>query len=190
MESLLTFFEDWPRALAGFGVLVVAAVAARWIAVRVLTGAAHKVAARTRSTWDDRLIERNVLARVARVVPALVVYVGIGPALGFTGAQLEAAAAESGQGGAFAFWIWTVVRTAAAAYVVLVLSRAFSAALDAVNDIYNDTYADAKSAPIKGYLQVAEPAGLPSNSDRRRVDGGGSLGPSSSCRASARWPQC
>ena len=155
MESLLTFFEDWPRALAGFGVLVVAAVAARWIAVRVLTGAAHKVAARTRSTWDDRLIERNVLARVARVVPALVVYVGIGPALGFTGAQLEAAAAESGQGGAFAFWIWTVVRTAAAAYVVLVLSRAFSAALDAVNDIYNDTYADAKSAPIKGYLQVA-----------------------------------
>ncbi len=155
MESLLTFFDDWPRALAGLGVLVVVAVAARWVAGRLLTGAARTLASRTRSTWDDRLVDRDVLARVARTVPALVVYAGIGPALGFTGAQFEAAAASSDPGDAFLFWTWTVVRTAAAAYAVLVLSRTFSATLDAVNDIYNDTYADAKSAPIKGYLQVA-----------------------------------
>lgn len=155
MESLLTFFEDWPRALAGLGVLVVVAATAKWVAGRVLTGAARTLAARTRTTWDDRLVDRKVLARIARTAPALVVYAGIGPALGFTSVQLEAAATGADQGAAFLFWTWTVARTVAAAYAVLVLARTFSAALDAANDIYNDTYADAKSAPIKGYLQVA-----------------------------------
>ena len=32
--------------------------------------------------------------------------------------------------------------------------RAFKAFLDATNDIYNEAYAEAKSRPIKGYLQV------------------------------------
>ncbi len=154
MESLLTLFESWPRVLAGLGILVVVAFAAKWIASRLLAGAVRTLAARTRTTWDDRLVGRQVVSRLARTVPALAVYAGIGPALGMTGAQAEAAAATGGAA-AFLFWTWMVVRTVAAAYAVLVVARAFSAALDAVNDIYNDTYADAKSAPIKGYLQVA-----------------------------------
>lgn len=154
MDSLLTFFESWPRVLAGLGGLAVVAFLAKWAASRLLTGVVRTLAARTRTTWDDRLVDRRVVPRLARAAPALVVYAGLGPALGVTGAQVEAAAAAGGAA-ALLFWTWTVVRTAAAAYAVIVVARTFSAALDAANDIYNDTYADAKSAPIKGYLQVA-----------------------------------
>lgn len=154
MESILTSFEDWPRVLAGLGALVVVAFVAKLVSSRLLAGAVRKLAARTRTTWDDRLVGRGVVARLARTVPALVVYAGIGPALGMTEAQAEAAATAGGAA-AVPFWIWVAVRGVAAAYAVLVVARAFSAALDAVNDIYNDAYADAKSAPIKGYLQVA-----------------------------------
>ncbi len=153
MESLLTFFESWPRVLGGLGGLIVVAFVAKWAASRLLAGVVRTLAGRTRTTWDDRLVDRGVVLRLARAVPALVVYAGLGPALGVTSAQVEALAADGSA--ALLFWTWTVVRTAAAAYAVVVVARTFSAALEAANDIYNDTYADAKSAPIKGYLQVA-----------------------------------
>ena len=138
--------EYWPSLAAAAAALALAAWAAGWVASRILHRVISGVTSRTRSTWDDRLIERGVFRRLARVVPAVVVYLGIGPAL-------EAGGAASAVGAPLL--VWTFVRRVAAAYIAFAVVRAFQAFLDAVNDIYNESYAEAKSRPIKGYLQVA-----------------------------------
>ena len=139
---------DWPNLLLWTGVLAAAALIADRVASGLLQRVFGRVAARTRSSWDDRIAERKVVQRLAHVVPALVVYLGIGPALGVTAAGVEGAPGE------LLSTVWTIVRRVAAAYIAFAVVRAFAAFLDAVNDIYQESYAAAKSRPIKGYLQV------------------------------------
>ena len=138
--------EYWPSLAAAAAALAVVAWAADRVATRILHRVISGVTTRTRSTWDDRLVERGVFGRLARVIPAVVVYLGIGPAL-------EAGGAAPTVG--TPLLVWTFVRRVAAAYIAFAVARAFGAFLDAVNDIYNESYAEAKSRPIKGYLQVA-----------------------------------
>ena len=139
---------DWPNLLLWTGVLAAAALVADRIASGLLQRVFGRVAARTRSSWDDRIAERKVVQRLAHVVPALVVYLGIGPALGVTAAGVADAPGE------LLSISWTFARRVAAAYIAFAVVRAFAAFLDAVNDIYSESYAEAKSRPIKGYLQV------------------------------------
>ncbi|MDE2793385.1 MAG: mechanosensitive ion channel, partial [Gemmatimonadota bacterium] len=141
--------ENWPSVAAAVAVLAVVAWAAGWVATRILHRVISGVTSRTRATWDDRLIERGVFRRLAGVVPAVVVYLGIGPALGVTEPGDEVPTPET------LMLLWTAVRRVAAAYIAFTVVRAFQACLDAVNDIYTEGYAEAKSRPIKGYLQVA-----------------------------------
>ena len=138
--------QSWPSLAAAVAVLALAAWASGQVTSRILHRVIGGVTSRTRSTWDDRLVERGVFRRLALVVPAVVVYLGIGRALdlappGLTEGWLALAD--------------TVVRRVAAAFIAFAVVRAFRAFLDAVNDIYNEGYAEAKSRPIKGYLQVA-----------------------------------
>ncbi|MDE2751678.1 MAG: mechanosensitive ion channel [Gemmatimonadota bacterium] len=139
---------DWPNLLLWTGVLAVAALIADRVASGLLQRVFGRVAARTRSSWDDRIAERKVVQRLAHVVPALVVYLGIGPALGVTPAGVADAPGE------LLSTVWTIVRRVAAAYIAFAVVRAFAALLDSVSDIYQESYAEAKSRPIKGYLQV------------------------------------
>ena len=138
--------QGWPSVMAAVAILAVVAWGAGWVATRILHRVISGVTSRTRSTWDDRLIERGVFRRLAGVVPAVVVYLGIGRALELAPSDL------TGEALALAA---TFVRRVAAAYIAFTVVRAFQAFLDAVNDIYNESYAEAKSRPIKGYLQVA-----------------------------------
>ena len=145
----LTEFVDHLRELAlPLALLAAAAWIADLIASRFLHRLIGKVASRTRSTWDDYLVDRKVVRRLAHVVPALVVYLGIGPVLG-----IDAADAAGDPGSVLAI-AWTAGRRAAAAYIAFAVVRAFAAFLDAVNDIYTEAEELAKSRPIKGYLQV------------------------------------
>jgi hypothetical protein len=36
------------------------------------------MASRTRSTWDDRLMERKIFSRLAHAIPGAIVYCGMG----------------------------------------------------------------------------------------------------------------
>lgn len=144
----LTIPPDWPDLLLGMGILAVAAAIANWLASGFLQRVFGRVASRTRSNWDDRIAERRVVHRLAYVVPALVVYFGIGPALGVSAPDAAAAPWE------IPAIAWTVGRRTAAACIAFAVVRAFAAFLDSVNDIYNESYAEARSRPIKGYLQV------------------------------------
>ncbi|MAL04129.1 MAG: mechanosensitive ion channel protein MscS [Arenimonas sp.] len=89
--------------------------------------------------WDDALLSRGVIARLAHAVPAIVIYLGVPLVPNLPeGAVL-------------------VVRNVAAAYVVLTAAQALSAFLASLQDIYEAQDPErARSRPIKGYLQVAK----------------------------------
>ncbi len=127
--------------------LLLAAYAAYRVTVRILQTGVRKVAARTQATWDDRIIERKVFARLANAVPAGVIYYGVGPALGLGSGDL--ASVE----GSVAL-VALVVQRVALAVLVLAGALAVNGLLNAINDIYTESYAEANSRPIKGYLQV------------------------------------
>ena len=152
--------EYWMEIALRVAILVAAAWIADWIASRFLHRLLARVTARTRSTWDDRIVERKVIQRLAHVVPALVIFLGIGFALGVSGAEVADPAAgvpdpvTDPDPGALVLLAWTVVRRVAAAWIAVAVVRAFAAFLDAVNDIYNEAGPLSKSRPIKGYLQV------------------------------------
>ena len=149
--------NPWLRAVGGVLSLTVLAWATNAVARRVFLRLVQRVASRTQSTWDDRLVERRVFHKLANVAPALVTYVGIGWALG-VGPELLADApgldlqATSREGLALAGAI--LVRRVSLAWVVIVLGTVAGGVLHALNDIYTESYAEAKSHPIKGYLQV------------------------------------
>ena len=149
--------NPWLRAVGGVLSLILLAWATNAVARRVFLRLVQRVASRTQSTWDDRLVERRVFHKLANVAPALVTYVGIGWALG-VGPELLADApgldlqATSREGLALAGAI--LVRRVSLAWVVIVLGTVAGGVLHALNDIYTESYAEAKSHPIKGYLQV------------------------------------
>ena len=147
----------WLRAFGGVLSVILLAWVASVVVRRVFLGLVQRVASRTRSTWDDRLIERRVFHKVANVAPALVTYVGIGWALGvgpelLTDAPVIDLQATGREGAALAGAI--LVRRVSLAWVVIALTTAAGGLLQAGNDIYVETYAEARNRPIKGYLQV------------------------------------
>ncbi len=149
--------NDWIRAVGGVFVLTLLAWATNVVARRVILGLVQRVAKRTQSTWDDRLIERRVFHKLANVAPALVTYLGIGWALGVGPDTLaDAPAVDLQATGLEGLTLagWVLVRRVSLAWVVIALTTAAAGLLNALNDIYAETYAEAKNRPIKGYLQV------------------------------------
>ncbi|MFQ5537253.1 MAG: mechanosensitive ion channel family protein [Gemmatimonadota bacterium] len=141
--------HPWLGPVLGLSVLVLAAWLANFVTRRILLRVLRRLTLRTRSTWDDRLVERRVFQRLAHVAPALVVYYGIGLALGVTPAEAAAGTDPLILGVAF-----SLVRRVALAFIVFTGALAFGGFLAAVDDIYRERYKEAKNRPIKGYLQV------------------------------------
>ena len=129
-----------PYAATLVGLLVLAFVAwiANWLTRRVLLVVVGRLAKASPTNWDDAIMERRVLARLANVVPALVVLGGIVLVPAVPG------------------WLDTVVRNVALAYVALTVAMAIGNLLNALNDIYEQTSPNAVARPIKGYLQLVK----------------------------------
>lgn len=141
--------HPWLSVVGALAILAVVAWAASQAAKRVLLVFLRKVTKRTRSTWDDRLLDRKVFERIAHLAPAMVVFYGIGLALGVTPEE-----ARLGTEPEVLELTFLVVRRVAMAYMVLTGALAFSGFLAAVDDIYRHTYLESNNRPIKGYLQV------------------------------------
>src|SRR3546814_2923572 len=129
-----------PYAATLVGLLVLALVAwiANWLTRRVLLVVVGRLAKASPTKWDDAIMGRRVLARLANVVPALIVLGGI---------ALVPAVPE---------WLDIVVRNVALAYVALTVAMAIGHLLNALNDIYVQTSPHAVQRPIKGYLQLVK----------------------------------
>jgi len=96
-----------------------------------------RVVSQTKFTWDDVIFERKVFRRLAHVAPAVVLYYGapLVPGIPVGLAQL--------------------VQRVALGFMVLMVVLSVDGLLSALNDIYS-VRPDAKSRPIKGYLQIVK----------------------------------
>jgi len=135
-EQLAAIHPLLPLA-AGLIVLLLLALTAHLVGVRLFRGLAQVAATKTRSHWDNVLVENNVFQRLAQIIPAATVYVGIALVPGVPDA------AE------------TVVRNVANAYMIFVAILALIAVLSAANQIYEQSPA-ARNRPIKGFVQLAQ----------------------------------
>ena len=118
--------------------LLLAAWLANWITRRVLLKVVARVAQASPLHWDDALMARGVLSRLAHVVPALIIGVGI---LGIPDLPDTAVA---------------VVHNVAVAYIYLTIALSLGNLFNALNDLYERRGDRARQRPIKGYLQVAK----------------------------------
>lgn len=124
-------------ALAGSLVLLILAVIVHFVAKHLLVSGARIMARNTQFTWDDALLEHKVFARLAQVVPALVVTAGVGfiP-------DLQPAIAQ-------------LIGNVASGYMVLMLTLTLSAAVSAANQIY-EAYPVSRERPMKGLSQLLQ----------------------------------
>lgn len=139
LNTLLSPLENHPWLLvpAQLALLVVAiGIAAALSRVLLLRGIG-KILRASPTQWDDALLGRGVIARLANVVPALIAYYGIILVDGLPATLV------------------IIIRSVASAYVVLTLALAVSHVLNAINDVYVLRNPDRAAArPIKGYLQL------------------------------------
>src|SRR5690606_22053205 len=129
--------HPWLRTLVQLALLVAAVAIANFLTRVLLVRGIGRLLKASPTQWDDALLGRGVVARLANVVPALLVYYGIVLVEGLPEAAV------------------VVVRSVASAYVVLTLALAVSHLLNAINDAYVQRNPDrARARPIKGYLQL------------------------------------
>jgi miniconductance mechanosensitive channel len=138
-SGLSPIFQDFPLLdtvlwIAGIFVLAwLADILTRRYILRIISG----VVTQTKFTWDDVIFRRKVFRRLAHIAPAIVVYYGTPLVPGITENLTE------------------LIQRVAMGFVVVVLVLSVDGLLTALNDIYS-TRPDAKSRPIKGYLQIVK----------------------------------
>ncbi len=140
MPAIENLLERLPPTLANVGIigaLLAVAVVADLVAKRILLSSLRAVARRTRVTWDDALVARNVFGRLAQLVPALIIYSGLKFIPGLPD-QLAA-----------------LVANVTVAYMVLMLTLTLTAALSAANDIY-EGHPISRERPLKGVVQLLQ----------------------------------
>ncbi|SDB36907.1 miniconductance mechanosensitive channel [Pseudidiomarina indica] len=143
MQEQLELGQKWLAQYAELDILVrvLLLLAAAWLAnfvvKKILLRGVLAVISYTPAGRDKELFESNVIARIANVVPALVISYGV-----MTITQLPAE-------------VGIVVRNVCNAFIVLTLARAISGILTVVNTVY-ERRPDAHQKPIKGYIQVVK----------------------------------
>ena len=130
--------HPWLWSLVAVAGLLLAAWLADWLTRRILLRAVRGLVLASPTQWDNAFMARGVLARFAGVVPALVVFFGVG---------LVPELPEK---------VVTVVRGLAQAFVVLTLALSVRNLVNALGDLYARDEARAQARPIKGYLQVVK----------------------------------
>jgi miniconductance mechanosensitive channel len=123
--------------VAGALVLLIAAVIADLVAKRIIVSTVQTVAKRSSVTWDDALIEHNVIGRLVQLLPGLIVFMGVPFVPGLPDALVQLA------------------RNVATGYMVLVSTMALTALLSAGNRIYSSLPV-AKTRPLKGFVQLLQ----------------------------------
>lgn len=122
------------RIIAYFFVISLS-VLANFVAKRLIVSVVKSLVSRSRTTWDDTLVQRRVFSKLSHLAPALVLYTGMPLAL-------------EGYG-----LLTSLHSSAALIYMILVAVLVVDSLLNAVLDIYG-TYEISREVPIKSFLQV------------------------------------
>jgi len=142
MLDRLAQIHAWLPSLALIAALLLAAVIAHFVVRRALIAFMQLLARRSSMQWDDALQRNKVFHRITHVIPAIVVYRGIG---------LVSAADDR----IVTVGVVTAIQNVTMAYVALMVTLAITAALSAGNEIY-EQQPIARDRPLKGIVQVAQ----------------------------------
>ena len=113
------------------------AYGADYVTKNILITSITRLVRRSKAKWDDALVNRKVLHRLAHLAPALIIYFAINIGLEefpelksilFTGVQI---------------------------YIIIIILVTLDALLSALHDMYLETPL-ARERPIKGYIQVTK----------------------------------
>ncbi|OQY06010.1 MAG: mechanosensitive ion channel protein MscS [Planctomycetales bacterium 4572_13] len=141
MEELRQWLEELPthqRLYGQAGVLVgvlVLAWIANFITKKVVLRIVRRFVKKSKTQWDDILVERRVFTMLSHLVPAIIIY--LASPLIFLNTL---------GGGEF-------MRVAAVIYMLLVVALFINALLSSVVDIYR-TFSFSHRLPIRGFVQV------------------------------------
>src|SRR5690606_384870 len=126
---------DGTPVLALIG-LVIAAWLSWYVASRIVARVLARLAQASPTNWDDALIEHRVPQRMAWLLPAMVLLVGI---------QYITGIPE---------FVRLVVRNVTVAWMAIAAALVIGAALEGLNAIYERHGSSARERPIKGCLQL------------------------------------
>ncbi len=129
-------FAQFFKVAISIGVIVVLAFVADFIAKRICLVLMGRIAKRTKTDWDDILIQKKFFHRLAHFAPAIVVSLTIGVALYDYSPKVT-----------------LFIQALTKIYMVITALLVLNSLLDTLNEIYQ-ALPYAKSRPIKGYLQV------------------------------------
>ena len=116
------------------GTMILVAFFVHQVVKRILVGTIRRLAKRTKTRWDDILVEQRLFSRLAHLAPAAVIFFG---ALSFP---------EE---------CFTLIERISLCYMVLVGMTVTFAGLNSIVDIYG-TLEVAKGNPIKGFVGGAK----------------------------------
>lgn len=129
--------SGWVSMVVGLCLIILLAWLSDAITKGVLLKALKSITKRTKSQWDDILLEKKVFYRLAHLVPAIVAHSLIGVVLKDYDTALS------------------VARAIINIYMILMVLLSIDSFLDSVLNIYR-TLPISKDRPIKGYLQVVK----------------------------------
>lgn len=137
--ATLTWLEHYPQlyTLLSLGLLILVAWLGNWIVKRIILRGLFRALRATPLGSNELLHDSHVVARLANIVPALIISTGI---------TLVPGLPET---------LVTIVRNVCSAFIVLTIALAISAVLTLINNVYSRR-PDAHLKPIKGYVQVVK----------------------------------
>lgn len=132
-------FSEYWAVIFQSAIAIVAVLIIAWlsdvIAKRILMAFVTRVVRKTKTQWDDILLERKVFSKISHFAPALIIY-----------SSASYIDHES----------WSrFVEIGAYVYMVVLAIMLLDTFLNAGNDIYN-TMPVSRTRPIKGYIQIVK----------------------------------
>jgi len=120
-----------------FFLLIIISIITYFITRKILIGIIHNLTEKSKTKWDDVLIERRFFRKLSYLVPSYIIYL-------FTPLVLKNYPQTV-----------SMTQTIMTIYMIIVVLLAVNAFLNVISDIYQD-FTIAKKKPIKGYIQIAK----------------------------------
>ncbi len=136
-NDVINWLEHYPQlyTLIALTALILGAWIANWIVKRILIRGLMHLLRATPIGQDNALHDSKVVSRLANIVPALILSIGIGVVPGLPETLV------------------TIVRNVCGAFIILTVALAITHTLTLINTLY-ERRPKARLKPIKGYIQV------------------------------------
>ena len=128
---------SWLDNVIVFSLIIIVAILFDYLCRKVVIGIFKQVAERTKTDWDDIVLDRKIIHKVIRIIPALLIYALL--PFAFTLEEYPV--------------ILPLLQKVCLVYIVAISVHFILAMLNLGNDIYNRRK---KGRSIKGFIQVVQ----------------------------------